>query len=311
MSFTVPPPRVADIAQVALVIVFAGVNEYEPLVSSMPASPHRRSCKWRSRTETTEMSAAPTPAGLTPPLNVGVYIDGFNLYYGARGLMGGAGRPGWRWLDLRKLAASIVAAHPQWSNAQVSRVVYCTAPINGADNRSGATDQEIYLRALRAANAVDKVEMGRYITKLVKAPLAVRGPNGRPTLYTSDWPTMIQDANGQPVPNARFMVSVMQREEKGSDVNVASHLLLDLLHKRVNAAVVISNDSDLAFPVAEARTLIPVGVVNPSSNFTAGALRGSPTGGVGQHWWYQLSVADLTAAQLPTQIGVLTRPNGW
>ncbi len=225
--------------------------------------------------------------------------------------MGGAGRPAWRWLDLRKLAGSIVAAHPQWSNAQVSRVVYCTAPISGADNRSGATDQEIYLRALRAANAVDEVEMGRYVTKLVKAPLAVRGPNGKPTLYTSDWPTMIQDANGQPVPDARFMVSVMQREEKGSDVDVASYLLLDLLHNRVNAAVVISNDSDLALPVAEARTLIPVGVVNPSSSFTAGALRGKPTDGVGQHWRYRLRVADLTAAQLPTQIGVLTRPTGW
>jgi len=38
--------------------------------------------------------------------------------------------------------------------------------------------------------------------------------------------------------------------------------------------VVVSNDSDLAFPVALARELVPIGVVNPSKNHTAGALRG-------------------------------------
>ncbi|HEY7200404.1 MAG TPA: NYN domain-containing protein, partial [Candidatus Dormibacteraeota bacterium] len=31
-------------------------------------------------------------------MRVGVYVDGFNLYYGARGLCG-RGTAGWRWLD--------------------------------------------------------------------------------------------------------------------------------------------------------------------------------------------------------------------
>jgi hypothetical protein len=92
---------------------------------------------------------------------------------------------------------------------------------------------------------------------------------------------------------------------------VASHLLLDLLHHRVTAAVVISNDSDLAFPVARARELVPVGVVNPSPHQTAGALRGLPTDGVGGHWWYKLAEADLTSAQLSPTVGRLTRPQGW
>jgi hypothetical protein len=247
----------------------------------------------------------------TPPLQVGVYVDGFNLYYGGRGLMGGNGRPGWRWLDLRALATSIVAARPEWRDTHVARVVYCTAPIDGASNPSGAADQEIYLRALRAAKAVDEITKGRYITKIVKAPLAVRGPKGQAILAAPTWPVMVQDPAGQPVPGARFLVSVAQREEKGSDVNVASHLLLDLLHQRITAAVVISNDSDLAFPVAQARELIPVGVVNPSKNYTAGALRGSPHAGVGRHWWRSLRDTDLTAAQLPVQIGAITRPPGW
>ena len=233
------------------------------------------------------------------PLQVGVYIDGFNLYYGGRGLMGGGGQPGWRWLDLRKLAKAIVATRTDWPGAQIARVVYCTAPIDGASNPSGSADQEIYLRALRAVNAVDEVEMGRYITKIIKAPLAVRGPNGQPALVTSDWPIMLQDSAGQPVRNGRFIVSVAQREEKGSDVNVASHLLLDLLHQRITAAVVISNDSDLAFPIAQARDLVPVGVINPSNSYTAGALQGNRHSGVGRHWWYRLHRTDLITAQMP------------
>ena len=40
-------------------------------------------------------------------MRIGVYVDGFNLYYGARGLCG-RGTPGWRWLDLRGLAADLV-----------------------------------------------------------------------------------------------------------------------------------------------------------------------------------------------------------
>jgi hypothetical protein len=86
---------------------------------------------------------------------------------------------------------------------------------------------------------------------------------------------MVQDPNGAPVAGATFMGSYAHREEKGSDVNVASHLLVDVLTGAIDAAVVISNDSDLRFPVQFTRTRVPVGVVNPSRNHLAGVLRGS------------------------------------
>ena len=57
----------------------------------------------------------------------------------------------------------------------------------------------------------------------------------------------------QEVPDARFIASVARREEKGSDVNVATHLLIDTLGHIIDAALVISNDTDLALPVAQAR----------------------------------------------------------
>ncbi len=241
-------------------------------------------------------------------MRVGVYIDGFNLYYGARGLCG-RGTPGWRWLDLRALATRLIAAS-SWTGATLGPVVYCTAAISGASNPQGQRDQDTYLRALRAANAVDTIEMGRYVTRVATAPLAVAGRR-TPQLVTAHWPVVIQDATGQDVPDARFMVSVARREEKGSDVNVASHLLLDVLEHTVDAAVVMSNDSDLAYPVARTRDRVPVGLVNPTRGYPAGALNADPSTGVGGHWWHQLIPDDLVASQLPDRVGTVHRPAGW
>jgi hypothetical protein len=42
---------------------------------------------------------------------------------------------------------------------------------------------------------------------------------------------------------------VWNTEEKGSDVNLASYLLIDGFRARYDIAVVISNDSDLKTPV--------------------------------------------------------------
>ena len=76
---------------------------------------------------------------------------------------------------------------------------------------------------------------------------------------------------------AESMVSYLHLEEKGSDVNVASHLLSDVLTNQVNAAVVVSNDSDLAVPLRVARDRVPVGLVHPGAGYRAGALTGKPS----------------------------------
>jgi hypothetical protein len=243
-------------------------------------------------------------------VRIGVYIDGFNLYYGARGLCG-RGTPGWRWLDLRALSAALVGQRASWSGAQVSRIVYCTARIDATSNPSGHADQDVYLKALVAARSVDHIEYGTYVARVKTAPLAIKDPQGRPQLVGPHWPVVIQDGHGSPVTEAVFMVSYADREEKGSDVNVAAHLLLDVLGGAIDGALVISNDSDLRFPVEQARRHVPVGVVNPSHNYLAGDLRGNTGDGAGGHWWTRLSVPDLTTHQLPDPAGPYRRPAGW
>lgn len=240
-----------------------------------------------------------------------MYVDGYNLYYGARGICG-RGTPGWRWLDLRKLAQTVIAAKSGWAAPVATRIVYCTARIKGASNVQSQHDQDVYLRALAAATSVDAIEFGTYVTRTATAPLATAGPRGKPQITTSNWPLMVKDASGSAVPDAWFMASVARREEKGSDVNVAAHLLLDILNLDVDAAVVVSNDSDLRLPIEVARRKVPVGLVNPTRGYPAGALNAAPTVGAGGHWWYQLTAADFRRCQLPASLGSkIHRPAGW
>ncbi|MBT2229421.1 NYN domain-containing protein [Nonomuraea sp. NEAU-A123] len=205
----------------------------------------------------------------------------------------------------------LVAGRTNWQTADVDRVVYCTARIDGADNPDGQRDQSVYINALRASGSVDHIEFGYCVSRVKYAPLAVRDRAGRPVLARPTWPIQVCDSAGASVPGASFMVSYAYREEKGSDVNVASHLLLDVFKGVVDAAVVISNDSDLRFPIEQVRQHVPVGLVNPSGNYLAGALRGQAADGVGRHWWYQLTAGDLIKCQLPSTVSAYTRPPGW
>ncbi len=60
-------------------------------------------------------------------------------------------------------------------------------------------------------------------------------------------------------------VEVIKSEEKGSDVNLATYLLLDGFRRDYEIAVIITNDSDLVEPIKVLRTELKlrVGILNP------------------------------------------------
>ena len=220
-------------------------------------------------------------------MRVGAYIDGLNLFYGGRSICG-RNQPGWRWLDLRPLCESLIAGRQSWSSlgAVLDRVVYCTAFVAGRPNSNGRQHQDRYVDALRSRQSIDQLMVGRFVARVVRSPLALEDTmSGKPTVVTSRWPVMVKDAAGNDAPDAPFMVSHLRSEEKRTDVNLASQLLLDVMSQRVDAAIVISNDSDLRFPIQECRLRVPLGIVNPSSKRLAGDLAGRPTDGVGNHRW--------------------------
>jgi hypothetical protein len=119
-------------------------------------------------------------------MRIGVYVDGFNLYYSARDLCG-RGTPGWRWLDIRALAAELIADRANWPGAQIERLVYCTATIERGSNPSGYADQQTYLKVLKAGGIADEIAYGHYVTRVKIGPLATRGPKGKPILTRPQW----------------------------------------------------------------------------------------------------------------------------
>jgi len=157
-----------------------------------------------------------------------VYIDGLNLYYGA------LKRTRYRWLDLRALCQKYLPHH------NIGRIKYFTARISGRPGDPDAPNrQNLYLRALATLPEVDVI-FGSFQVKPVRMALANPGPSDPKT------------------------VEVMRTDEKGSDVNLATHMLVDCFEGRFQVAVVVSNDSDLLLPIQTVRSRgCLVGLLNP------------------------------------------------
>jgi hypothetical protein len=109
-------------------------------------------------------------------------------------------------------------------------------------------------------------------------------------------------------------VQIIDTEEKGSDVNLASFLLADGYNKDYEQALVISNDSDLTLPIRLVRENLnlSVGVVNPNINpkeYTPKELSDAAT------FVRRLRGNTLRDSQFPLTLsdahGTITKPAGW
>ncbi len=69
-------------------------------------------------------------------------------------------------------------------------------------------------------------------------------------------------------PPATGYIEVIKTEEKGSDVNIATHLLVDGYQNDYEIAIIVSNDSDLLAPIQVVTKQMgkPVGMLNPQKN---------------------------------------------
>jgi uncharacterized LabA/DUF88 family protein len=173
-----------------------------------------------------------------------IYIDGFNLYY--RML---EKRPQLKWVNPKALAEA--ALDPL---TDIVKVRYYTARISGRTDPAAPARQQIYLNALGTVPEIE-VHMGTFLSSTKFAGL-VHPPEFRPV------PAVQMDV---PWP---AVVKIHKTEEKGSDVNLASHLLLDAFEDAFDVAVVLSNDSDLVEPIRIATQVLgrQVGLLSPVNN---------------------------------------------
>ena len=105
-------------------------------------------------------------------------------------------------------------------------------------------------------------------------------------------------------------VEILDTEEKGSDVNLASYLLLDGFDEEYEMAVVLSNDSDLQLPIRMARTRLNkvVGVFDPSRRRSF-ELHDAAS------WYRPLRQGPLSAGLFPDTLadarGSFRKPAAW
>ncbi len=202
-----------------------------------------------------------------------VYVDGFNLYY--RALKGTT----FKWLNVEALCGFLLPkASVQQINYYVARV---TARPHDLDQPNR---QNTYFRALRTIPTLRIIE-GSFLSKPATLPLE------------SDMTKFAR---------------VIKTEEKGSDVNLATHLIHDGHLGRYEQAVVITNDSDLAEPMRIVRDelKLPIGVLYPSKY-----LNPQLQSVVSPHFAKPIRQGVLKVSQFPDLLkdstGTFHKPDSW
>jgi uncharacterized LabA/DUF88 family protein len=163
---------------------------------------------------------------------VNVYFDGFNFY---RRIVD---KTPYKWLDLEEMCSKLLKGY------EISKIKYFTAQVSPTPhNPQQNIRQNTYFRALRT-NPKIEIYYGQFVSHARKLPK-------HPWEYGGD--------------NRPILTKVKFSQEKGSDVNLASHLVFDVLNDHADAYVVVSNDSDQVGPLEllKRETKATLGLVLP------------------------------------------------
>lgn len=257
-----------------------------------------------------------------------VYIDGFNLYYAIKDM-------GCKWLDPKRMTEQVVPS------ARIEKVRYFTARVSGAVDAGAPGRQQIFFKALATVPEV-QIHLGTFLAKsnwrpVMLLPVAHRAltdtAGSRATFVPGNLVVDVDaglatsrperlpvgrygkgSAGGRPaaLPDA-VKAQVFTMEEKGSDVNLAVHLVNDAWAGRFDAAVVVSNDTDLVEPIRIVAQELgkSVYLLTPPGKFGAA----SPLVRVATHQRH-IRPSHLRASQFPDPVWgpdgqPIAKPAGW
>lgn len=207
-----------------------------------------------------------------------IYVDGFNLYYGC------LKNTAYKWLDLLALFKKLLH-----SNHQIVKIKYFTAHISSRKNNDGSRlRQRYYLQAISHHIPELEIYYGHYLTHEINAKLV------------------------NPEPKKSSFVKVYKTEEKGSDVNLALHMLNDAWLQLYESAILVSNDSDLseALRLVKTQHNKKMGLIFPNTN-----SKRKPSQQLLKYADFVKQIRQhlLTESQLPLHIPGTTiyRPKEW
>jgi len=220
-----------------------------------------------------------------------IYIDGLNFYYGAV-----KGTP-FKWFDFEAFSRLLVPLDT------IGKIRYFTARVKPRHTADRCHErQNAFLRAIDA-NPLIEITEGHFRKDVRWRALAEEKHECadlfRPELLPAeDAKALLVDARSRREDDPWTSARVLIPEEKGSDVNLAAYLLRDAFKGKCAKAIVVTNDSDLAKPIAFAvQEGIEVGIVNPHyKNSTNHRLLDVAT------FEIPLREATLDQCQLPTPV---------
>lgn len=171
----------------------------------------------------------------------------------------------------------------------IVKIKYFTARVK---NRVGDLDvqvrQNTYLRAL-TTNPKIEIIYGHFLTNDV-------------------WMVKASD-EGKDVKKID-KIKVIKTEEKGSDVNIATHLLMDGFKNLYEVAAVITNDSDLKLPIGLVKSELrkTVGVLCPHEKPSRELIKQAS-------FFKSIKKETFLGCQLPEEIkdraGMIKKPSIW
>lgn len=206
-----------------------------------------------------------------------VYVDGFNLYYGS------LKNSPYKWLDLKALFFDLLE-----KQHSILEIKYFTARISPRKAGDPSPNrQKIYILAIQKYIPELKVYYGHYLTNKIQAKVC------------------------NPINGVPKYIEVYKTEEKGSDVNIALHILNDAWLNKYDSAVLVSNDSDiveaLRFVTQEHKK--EVGLIVPGNEKNR---RVSNELKKYSHFIKRISPMMLEKSQLPDIIGAnIEKPKSW
>ena len=210
------------------------------------------------------------------PRKTYVYIDSFNLYYG---ILNARKKKGFKWLNLEEWLKKIFKP----TQYDIHKIKFFTANVSATPKDSQKPiRQSTYFRALKTLPLVELIK-GNFQKKKIKI-------------------------------NVTDDVSVIAKvyEEKGTDVNIATHIVNDAHKGLFSTAIIVSNDSDLADAVriVSKELGLEIITVNP-------CRYRHPSTVLAKHATFTKTARDgqIISSQFPEtltdSVGTITKPKDW